>query len=74
MELDLLNSDARNNLAVAYELEGDMASARAQYERALALEHNHVYIRHNHELDKLNAERHATNSEWAELTNLKDSC
>jgi tetratricopeptide (TPR) repeat protein len=48
--LDPLNSDARNNLAVAYELEGKSVQAKSEYERALAMERNNIYIRQNYEL------------------------
>jgi tetratricopeptide (TPR) repeat protein len=48
--LDPVNSDARNNLAIAYELDGRPEQAKSEYERALAIERNNIYIRQNYEL------------------------
>ena len=42
--------DARNNLAVAYGLQGKMTLATAEYERALAMEAGHVYTEQNYQL------------------------
>ena len=41
---------AHNNLAIAYEHEGDLAKARAAYERALELEPGNALIKQNYEL------------------------
>ena len=43
---------AHNNLAIAYEHEGDLTKARAAYEKALELEPNHAMIKQNYELFK----------------------
>lgn len=43
---------AHNNLAIAYEHEGDLAKARAAYEKALELEPNNAMIKQNYELFK----------------------
>ena len=72
VQLDPLNSDARNNLAVAYELVGKSALAKSEYERALALERNNIYIRQNYELHRraLTPERTLERHELATRTNL----
>ena len=44
------SSDARNNLAVAYELSGKHTWAAGEYERALAVESTNVYIEQNYQL------------------------
>ena len=41
---------AHNNLAIAYEHEGDLAKARTAYERALELEPKNAMIKQNYEL------------------------
>jgi Tfp pilus assembly protein PilF len=41
---------AHNNLAIAYELEGELEKARAAYERALELEPENEMIKQNYEL------------------------
>jgi Tfp pilus assembly protein PilF len=43
---------AHNNLAIAYEHEGELDKARAAYEKALQLEPNNSYIKQNYELFK----------------------
>ena len=43
---------AHNNLAIAYEHEGDLTKARAAYEKALELEPNNAMIKQNYELFK----------------------
>lgn len=48
VELDPENAAARNNLAVAYEQEGEFQLADQEYQRALGLDA--VYIRQNYEL------------------------
>jgi type IV pilus assembly protein PilF len=50
MELDPQNASARNNLGVAYEQSGDFELAEEEYERALELAPDSVYIRQNYEL------------------------
>jgi len=50
VELDPSYASARNNLAVAYEQEGEFELAEQQYKRALELDPNSVYIRQNYEL------------------------
>jgi Tfp pilus assembly protein PilF len=50
VELDPTYAAAFNNLAVAYEHEGQFAKARQAYERALKLEPNNFQIRQNYDL------------------------
>ena len=50
VELDPKNAKARNNLAVAYEQEGEFELAEAEYKRALELDADNVYLRQNYEL------------------------
>jgi Flp pilus assembly protein TadD len=52
VELDPTYSAAYNDLAVAYEHEGQLDKARSSYERALNLEPNNTQIRQNYELFK----------------------
>ncbi|MDP1570253.1 MAG: tetratricopeptide repeat protein [Vicinamibacterales bacterium] len=51
-ELDPTYAQAFNNLAVAYEQEGELPKAREAYERALALEPNNLLIQQNFDLFK----------------------
>src|SRR5437763_12502406 len=51
-EIDPTYAAAHNNLAIAYEHEGDLDKARAAYEKALALEPNNSFIKQNYELFK----------------------
>jgi len=51
-EIDPTYAAAQNNLAVAYEQQGDLAKARAAYEKALALDPNNQLVRQNYELFK----------------------
>ena len=51
-QLDPTYAAAFNNLAVAYEHEGQLAKARAAYEKALALEPNNALVRQNYDLFK----------------------
>ena len=51
-EIDPTYAPAHNNLAIAYEHEGDLSKARAAYEKALQLEPNNSYIKQNYELFK----------------------
>jgi Flp pilus assembly protein TadD len=49
-EIDPTYAAAHNNLAIAYEHEGDLNKARAAYEKALELEPNNALIKQNYEL------------------------
>ena len=49
-QIDPSYAPAHNNLAIAYEHEGDLAKARAAYERALELEPSNALIKQNYEL------------------------
>jgi len=51
-EIDPTYAAAHNNLAIAYEHEGDLAKARAAYEKAIAIEPNNTFIKQNYELFK----------------------
>jgi Tfp pilus assembly protein PilF len=51
-EIDPTYAAAQNNLAIAYEHEGELDKARAAYEKALAIEPNNAYIKQNYELFK----------------------
>ena len=50
--IDPTYAAAHNNLAIAYEHEGDLDKARAAYEKALELEPNNAFIKQNYELFK----------------------
>src|SRR6476620_10419565 len=52
VELDPTYAAAYNDLAVAYEHEGQLDKARKAYEKALELEPNNSQIRQNYELFK----------------------
>ncbi|MGE0451231.1 MAG: tetratricopeptide repeat protein [Vicinamibacterales bacterium] len=52
IEIDPSYAAALNNLAVAYEHEGQLEKARDAYERALGIEPNNAQIRQNYELFK----------------------
>jgi Tfp pilus assembly protein PilF len=49
-QIDPSYAPAHNNLAIAYEHEGDLPKARAAYERALELEPGNAMIKQNYEL------------------------
>lgn len=51
-EIDPTYAAALNNLAIAYEHEGEFAKAQAAYERAIALDPNNTSIRQNYDLFK----------------------
>jgi Tfp pilus assembly protein PilF len=51
-EIDPTYAAAHNNLAIAYEHEGELDKARAAYEKAMKLEPNNSYIKQNYELFK----------------------
>lgn len=51
-QMDPSYAAAFNNLAVAYEHEGQLAKARAAYEKALALEPENAMVRQNYDLFK----------------------
>jgi type IV pilus assembly protein PilF len=52
VQIDPTYAAAHNNLAIGYEHEGELAKARAAYEKALELEPNNTFIRQNYELFK----------------------
>jgi Tfp pilus assembly protein PilF len=52
VQIDPTYAAAHNNLAIAYEHEGELAKARAAYEKALALEPNNAFVKQNYELFK----------------------
>ena len=52
VELDPTYAAAYNDLAIAYEHEGQFAKARRAYEKALELEPNNLQIRQNFDLFK----------------------
>jgi Tfp pilus assembly protein PilF len=52
VEIDPTYSAAYNDLAVAYEHEGQLDKARKAYEKALEIEPNNTQIRQNYELFK----------------------
>ena len=51
-QIDPTYAAAFNNLAVAYEHEGQLAKARDAYEKALALDPNNALVRQNYDLFK----------------------
>jgi Tfp pilus assembly protein PilF len=51
-QIDPTYAAAHNNLAIAYEHEGDLSKARAAYEKALELEPSNALIKQNYELFK----------------------
>ena len=50
VEIDPTYAEAHNNLAIAYEHEGDLTKARTAYEKALELQPNNTFIKQNYEL------------------------
>jgi Tfp pilus assembly protein PilF len=52
VQIDPAYAAAYNDLAVAYEHEGQLEKARKAYEKALELEPNNVQVRQNYELFK----------------------
>ena len=52
VELDPTYAEAYNDLAIAYEHEGQLDKARKAYEKALELDPNNSQIRQNYELFK----------------------
>jgi type IV pilus assembly protein PilF len=52
VEIDPTYAAAHNDLAIAYEHEGQLDKARKSYEKALNLEPNNIQIRQNFELFK----------------------
>ena len=51
-QIDPTYAAAHNNLAIAYEHEGELDKARAAYEKALELEPDNTFIKQNYELFK----------------------
>lgn len=51
-QIDPTYAAAHNNLAIAYEHEGDLVKARAAYERALELDPSNTLVKQNYELFK----------------------
>ena len=52
VQIDPTYAAAHNNLAIAYEHEGDLVKARAAYERALEIEPSNTMVKQNYELFK----------------------
>jgi Tfp pilus assembly protein PilF len=52
VQIDPTYAAAHNNLAIAYEHEGELAKARAAYEKALELEPDNAMVKQNYELFK----------------------
>ena len=52
VEIDTSYAEAYNDLAIAYEHEGQFAKARRAYEKALEIEPNNAQIRQNYDLFK----------------------
>ena len=52
VQIDPKYAEALNDLAIAYEHEGDLEKARVAYEKALELEPNNALIKQNYELFK----------------------
>jgi Tfp pilus assembly protein PilF len=52
VEIDPTYAAAWNNLAIAYEQQGDFERANKAYEKAVALEPNNLMIRQNYDLFK----------------------
>lgn len=51
-QIDPTYAAAYNNLAIAYEHEGELEKARASYEKAVELEPDNTFIKQNYELFK----------------------
>ena len=51
-QIDPTYAAAHNNLAIAYEHEGELDKARSAYEKAVELEPNNSFIKLNYELFK----------------------
>jgi Flp pilus assembly protein TadD len=52
VQIDPKYAEALNDLAIAYEHEGDLEKARVAYEKALEIEPNNALIKQNYELFK----------------------
>jgi Tfp pilus assembly protein PilF len=63
IELDPTYAAALNNLAVAYEHEGQFDKARQTYEKAIAIEPNNAQIKQNYDLFKEINDRAASKKE-----------
>ena len=51
-QIDPSYAAAHNNLAIAYEHEGELDKARSSYEKAIELEPNNTFIKQDYELFK----------------------
>jgi Flp pilus assembly protein TadD len=51
-QIDPTYAPALNNLAIAYEHEGELDKARTAYEKAIELDPNNTFIKQNYELFK----------------------
>jgi|SRR5687768_1065591 Flp pilus assembly protein TadD len=63
VEIDPTYAAAHNNLAIAYEHNGQFDNARTAYEKALELEPNNVLIKQNYDLFREINDRANRNSE-----------
>jgi len=63
IEIDPTYAAALNNLAVAYEHEGQFDKARQTYEKAIAIEPNNAQIKQNYDLFKEINDRAAASKE-----------
>ena len=52
VQIDPTYAAAYNNLAIAYEHEGNLEKARTSYEKAIELDPNNTFIQQNYELFK----------------------
>jgi Flp pilus assembly protein TadD len=63
VEIDPSYAEAYNNLAIAYEHEGEFDKARTAYKKALDLEPKNAVIRQNYELFKEINDRASSNAD-----------
>jgi Flp pilus assembly protein TadD len=66
VELDPKYAEAYNDLAIAYEHEGQLDKARVAYDKALAIEPNNAQIRQNYDLFKEINDRVAADKDKAD--------
>ena len=64
VDLDPTYAAAFNDLAIAYEHEGQLDKARKAYEKALALDPNNAAIRQNYDLFKEINDRVVQKDKW----------